>query len=265
MPTLRIMSFNVRGSFVNDGANVWPARAALNVSTLKRHAPDLVGFQEIQTGNLETYARDWNGRRFERGPQYNNREPFCYPSVAWDPGKLTLASRDEFWVSETPEAYSASWETACIRSAQLLRFAFEAGAPPLVFLNTHLDHVSKAARLEGAKLIVRKLEALAKGAAAVVVTGDFNADPDGEPYAVFRDAGYRDAYRECGHADGPDVFTFHAFTGRRVAKPDHGRIDWILLRDGARSIEARSFEILRDAEPPLYPSDHYPVVAEVEV
>lgn len=44
------------------------------------------------------------------------------------------------------------------------------------------------------------------------------------------------------------------------------RIDWILVRDGA-SCPARiaSCDILRRARPPVYPSDHYPVIADIEL
>lgn len=41
------------------------------------------------------------------------------------------------------------------------------------------------------------------------------------------------------------------------------RCDWILTRDGACSFKVHSCEVLRDATPPIYPSDHYPVLAEL--
>jgi exonuclease III len=43
------------------------------------------------------------------------------------------------------------------------------------------------------------------------------------------------------------------------------RIDWILFADSADTLRALSCEIIHDAQPPVYPSDHYPVVAEFEV
>ena len=52
MNDLRVMSFNIRGSRFSDGDNIWPNRAPLNVETIRAHAPDLIGFQELDLGNL---------------------------------------------------------------------------------------------------------------------------------------------------------------------------------------------------------------------
>ena len=58
---LRVMTFNIRGSFHEDGANAWEQRAPLNVEVIQRHAPNLVGFQEFDTGNLHTYQQALTG------------------------------------------------------------------------------------------------------------------------------------------------------------------------------------------------------------
>src|ERR687883_1786156 len=53
---IRVMSFNVRGSFHDARKkNAWRNRAALNVATIERYAPDAIGLQEAQRGNLEAY------------------------------------------------------------------------------------------------------------------------------------------------------------------------------------------------------------------
>ena len=44
---MRVMSFNVRGaSHRRDGDNLWEERAAMNVETIRRCGPDVIGFQE---------------------------------------------------------------------------------------------------------------------------------------------------------------------------------------------------------------------------
>jgi endonuclease/exonuclease/phosphatase family metal-dependent hydrolase len=43
-----------------------------------------------------------------------------------------------------------------------------------------------------------------------------------------------------------------------------GRVDWILTKSGEEAaFVVHSCAILDDAAPPLYSSDHYPVVAEL--
>jgi endonuclease/exonuclease/phosphatase family metal-dependent hydrolase len=262
MAAFRAMTFNVRGDRFADAANVWPARADLNVRTILRHAPDLVGFQELAQGNLDIYRERLPGYQHILGPGYGNREPFQYPTILYRPERLRLLDAGGFWLSETPEVHSAAWDTDCIRSAAWARFALPEGGDVLA-LNTHLDHISAWARLEGARLIASRLPALAAGA-PVVVTGDFNCPPGSPPYQALADVGLADAYRAL-HGDAARP-TFHGFQGPAI-RPRPGtddtndRIDWVLVR----GLRALACEIIEDAEPPLYPSDHYPVLADLEI
>jgi exonuclease III len=41
------------------------------------------------------------------------------------------------------------------------------------------------------------------------------------------------------------------------------RIDWILLRDGRLRWTVAACDLLYDAEPPLYSSDHFPLLADL--
>ncbi|MDP9411117.1 MAG: hypothetical protein M3P70_11565 [Actinomycetota bacterium] len=103
------------------------------------------------------------------------------------------------------------------------------------------------------------------------VTSDFNCRPGSPPYQVFEEAGFTDTFRAAGNEDADGVYTFHAFRGKHLSPGDTdkptGRIDWILTRDDAGQITVRSHEILRDGdeETGRYPSDHYPVLAELEL
>ncbi|HLY31927.1 MAG TPA: hypothetical protein VKQ36_12930 [Ktedonobacterales bacterium] len=56
MKPLRVMTFNIANAIntEDDGVNAWALRADLNIATIKRYAPDLIGFQQVDQGNLET-------------------------------------------------------------------------------------------------------------------------------------------------------------------------------------------------------------------
>jgi endonuclease/exonuclease/phosphatase family metal-dependent hydrolase len=50
------MSFNIRGTLRDmRKTNAWRNRASLNVATIGRCAPDVIGLQECQNGNLKAY------------------------------------------------------------------------------------------------------------------------------------------------------------------------------------------------------------------
>ena len=115
---ITVMTFNIRGASAEewDGVNGWPNRAGLNASTIKRYAPDLIGFQELQTGNLETYRAELPEYRYVSGPKYTDQEPFMYPSVFWKASRFELVDSGGFWLSLTPDRFSRDWGTAAVRS-----------------------------------------------------------------------------------------------------------------------------------------------------
>ena len=228
------MSFNLRGSFRDLGTkDAWSNRASLNAATIGRHAPDVVGLQECQRGNLAAYRRHLPQYEILKGPRYGNVPPHDFNAILYKPQSLRLAERGGFWLSETPEKHSRSWETRVARSANWALFHMAESDFPLLHLNTHLDHKSGLARREGSALIVKKvddlLERFGDGVPAVL-TGDFNCRPGTPTYRIFTGGGFTDTFLAAGNADGQTANTFHAFEGEafRARHPERGprRIDW---------------------------------------
>lgn len=277
MSIFKLMTFNVRGSRFSDGVNVWPNRAALNIAVIKRYAPHLIGFQEIQAGNLVIYREHFAEYEFELGPRVDHLdERYQQNVIFWDPRRFEKQGAGGFYLSQTPEIFSGSWDTAVVRGANWLRLRDRETGAGLFLLNTHLDHISEEARLKGSALILDQVAALA-GELPVAITGDFNSRAWGPPGAaladhtlspartvhkVYTDAGFSDAFEAAGNANTLDTNTFHGFRGEGFPKLGM-RIDWIMLRDGERRWGVASCHILRDENPPFYPSDHYPVLAEL--
>jgi endonuclease/exonuclease/phosphatase family metal-dependent hydrolase len=266
---LRVMTFNVRGSNYRDGLNVWENRAPLNVETIKHYALHLIGFQELQGGNLETYQEKLPEYDYVLGPEASDKAPHQFNAIFYDPERLEVLDSGGFWLSKTPERLSASWRTSCIRSANWVNLRCPDSGLSFLHLNTHLDHVSRSARLEGSRLILRKIAEMQKVQGKdipAIVTGDFNCTPDSLPYSNFMEDGFVDTYLAAG-SDTGDAGTFHAFEGSRYTERSHGpeRIDWVLLRDPRHRIRVLSQLTVRDhdRESGIYPSDHYPVLAEL--
>ena len=266
---LRVMTFNVRGSSHGDGANAWDNRAPLNVQTIKHHKPHLIGFQELQDGNLETYKKKLPEYGYVLGPEAGNKAPYEFNAIFFDPTRLEGLDSGGFWLSKTPGRYSSSWQTKCIRSANWASLRCSNTGLSFLHLNTHLDHVSRPARLEGSKLILRKIAQIQKAQnndPPTIVTGDFNCAPGSLPHRNFTEAGFVDTYLGAGNEDTEDLATFHAFKGQWYSGRHRSeRLDWILLKDCRQCIWTRSQLIVRDCdeETGIYPSDHYPVLAEL--
>src|ERR1700730_5440761 len=104
------MSFNIRGScHPEDGVNIWESRAPLNVRTIRRCAPNVIGFQEFQTGNLATYNEQLPDYSHILGFPTDNDEP-SYNAIFWNTARFRLIDSDSFWLSQTPEHYSPGWD-----------------------------------------------------------------------------------------------------------------------------------------------------------
>ena len=253
MASIRVMTFNVQGAqYPAEGVNSWPRRVALNVATIKRAAPDLIGFQEVQEAHLDVYRRELTDYCFHLGP-----DATC--AIFWSAARFALEEAGGFYLSTTPHRRSTSWNASCARVATWVRLRPGGSGGALLHVNTHLDHVSREARIEGTNLILRWLDTEGRGA-PVVLTGDFNAPDDTPPYDLLEAAGFVDTY-----ADRPEVHTFHRFQGATFVPivPVMLRLDRILTRDGDRSLRNEGCAIVTDADPPLYPSDHYPVVTDL--
>ncbi len=122
--------------------------------------------------------------------------------------------------------------------------------------------------MEGSKLIAERVARLQADGSPAVVTGDFNCNPGSAAHRVFAARGFTDCFLAAGNRDGADS-PYHGFEGAGYDASRWGvpfwRIDWVLARDGARRVETTACAIVRDAEPLAYPSDHYPVVAELRL
>lgn len=261
--SLRVMSFNIRYGTANDGENHWNKRKDFLCQTIKKFNPDLLGTQE-------TLA-------FQRDYLLKELPHFKGFGVGRDDGKLKgemaalfyrsdrfkLIEGGHFWLSPTPDKVgSKGWDAALPRIATWVKLKDrqQNDARPLLFLNTHFDHMGKEARKESARLIRQKIDELGQGH-TIIVTGDFNAGEGTAPYqALFgNDEGnqasiidtFRIKHPQRGNAEG----TFNGF------KPDarnKERIDWIGC---SRDLKVKDAAIDHTTKDGKVPSDHFPVTA----
>jgi len=253
--TLRIMTFNVRMPSSGDGDNIWEKRRDLFAETVKKYAPDVMGTQELFkrqgddiVARLPEYA--WFGIS-RRGNDQDEHMGVFYRKAA-----LTLEDSGNFWLSETPsEPGSIAWNMSLPRMATWGVFKTKSGLR-FLFVNTHLAHRREdgEARLNSARLIRRWIESR-KEKLPVVLTGDFNTGADTPPHAELT-AALKDSWIAASAKSGPEG-TFHGFKG----KPGQARIDWILFSAPWKVSKSQTID---DQKPPLFPSDHFGVLAVFE-
>lgn len=250
---LRVMAFNVRLPAESDGPDHWRNRRDHFVDTLRAADADIIGTQELHkiqgdyiVERLPLYA--WFGidRRGGRDDEHMG--------VFFRRDRLRVVDLGNFWLSDTPQVPgSISWGHPYPRMVTWGLMERIADGRRFYLLNTHFAYRGEdvEARRRMAEAVVAHAETLPANV-PVVVTGDFNATPDEPAYRILT-AGLADAWTATGNRSGPEG-TFHAFKG----KADR-RIDWVL----SRGFQTRRVWTIAEAHRSRYPSDHFPVVADL--
>jgi len=266
---LRVMSFNIRYATPKDipSGNAWPQRKELLFKTIEAYAPDLAGLQEVlPTQGEELNARFAATHDFIGVPRNDGKTAGEMAAVLFRRERFEKVRDGTFWLSETPDVVgSKGWDADLPRVVTWVELRDRRHDDrPLLFLNTHFDHLGKQARVESAKLMRKRITDLAAGRdVAVIVTGDFNVPQYSPPYKELLgdgDAKPRlvETFKEAHPKPTTQDYTFHGFVGQNTRAD---RIDWVLRSDHFKTVEA---SIDRTNDNGRYPSDHYPVTAVLQ-
>ncbi len=261
--TLKVMTFNLRTYTAYDKGNEWTQRAPWVAQTILDHAPAIIGVQEA----YELMLNDLNPRlphydRIGQGRRGSNEDEHC--AIFYHQQELELLEQGQFWLSETPTVEgSLGWDSDFPRICTWGRFRHRHTNQIIRVYNVHFDHIGQQARLEGAKLVVTvmKQHAAAERDSLGILMGDMNGTPSEPPLQYLR--GQLPNIEELpelqnvyDHLQDEYGRTFHDFAGGVDGEP----IDYIFTEPGwmvrYASIERRDFD-------GKYPSDHYPVIAEL--
>jgi endonuclease/exonuclease/phosphatase family metal-dependent hydrolase len=258
---LRVMTFNLRTGTAADGENRWDNRKALLAETIKTFNPDLLGIQEALKFQNDYLQDQLEGYILEGVARDDGRQKGEYSAILYRKARFERLDGGNFWLSPTPDKPSLGWDAACIRIVAWVKLRDRVTRQSFAYFNTHWDHIGKVARVESAKLMRRRIEALDE-ATPVLVTGDLNSREEEEQVnALLGSAsGVRlfNAYRQTHPTKAPDEATFHNFSGKAAG----GAIDYILC---TAPFAVREAAIDRTSREGRYPSDHFPVTAILEL
>jgi endonuclease/exonuclease/phosphatase family metal-dependent hydrolase len=256
---LTAMTFNIRYANPGDGDNRWDLRKANLASVIRFHEADAVGMQEALIGQIRDlesllpgYA--WVGKGRDDGAERGEFSPIFY-----NPKRLKLLETQTFWLSPTPETPGKAWDANLPRVVTWAKFQPLKGKP-FYWFNTHFDHQGQEARRQSARLLLKKVTEIA-GKTPVVVTGDFNAQPDAEPIRILTDSNDparlldTQALSQTPHF-GP-AGTFNGFGPKETADQP---IDFIFVKNGPI---VRQHATLSPTWAGRFASDHHAVLATI--
>ncbi len=259
--TLRVMSFNIRLDVESDGENRWDARKEKVAALMNYYEPDFIGAQEVQHHQLQYLLSTLKNYRSAGVGRDDGKTGGEYSCILYNHRRVEPVRQSTFWLSATPDSVSRGWDAACHRVCTYGLFKIKSTGQLCWVFNTHFDHVGEVARASSARLIIERIQSLNRGYGyPVVLTGDFNAQPGDEPVKYI--ASYMTNCRQVSLQNpyGP-ADTWNAF---RFDQQPEGCIDYIFIAPASKW-KVHKFATITDSYNQKYPSDHFPVMATLEL
>jgi endonuclease/exonuclease/phosphatase family metal-dependent hydrolase len=249
---LKVMTYNIKLDYPKEGENSWINRKPLLINQIKFYEPDVLGVQEAMPNQMKDMDSLLTNYSFVGVGRDNGKDSGKYSAIFYKKDKLKVLDSGTFWLSETTEKVSMGWDAVCNRICTYALFQHKKTKENFWVFNTHFDHVGEVARKESAKLIIQKIEDLNKNKIPVVLTGDFNLEPESEPIKMIKSS-LKDSKKIAKLVFGPTG----TFNGFRFNESATRRIDYIFVN---HQIEVKKYAVLSDNWELKYPSDHLPVL-----
>lgn len=262
--TLKVCSFNLKHDTFLNRVNRWNTRRDIVSHVILESGASVIGVQEMTPsmredllGNLKEYRIYGTGRsRMGLGE---------YSAVILQNKGFEVSYYDTFWLSRHPtvkgsrapfspfprictvcEAYCKEWDS------------------PIRIFNTHLCHINPTARMLSVRVIMEFMHYVnQKEKMPTILMGDMNARPSSRPirYLSKNLHGFSDLHLTSvfsGERLRDLRNTYHGFHGG-LRGPT---IDYIFVTDDIKVIRAYADTSTVEGK---YPSDHYPLVAELQL
>lgn len=253
--SILVAAYNLRYANSNDGINSWTNRKDQVKGLIQFHNFDIFGTEEglmeqlNDIAQLKQYAFIGEGRD---GGIKGEHSAIFYRKT-----RFKLLDSGNFWLSETPGKPSYGWDAKhCRRICSWGKFKDLPSNKEFCFFCVHFDNEGVEARKNSAKLMVSKIKEIAKNLPAICV-GDFNSTPETEQI-IHMQTLLNDAYKISIQPPYGPVGTFNSFKFNEP--PTKERIDYIFV---SKQIKILKYGVLTDSYEQRYPSDHFPIVAEI--
>jgi endonuclease/exonuclease/phosphatase family metal-dependent hydrolase len=294
---IRVASYNIRLATGDKGTpNAWTERQDDMVNLIRRLDVDAGGLQEVRPEQMAFLRERLPEFEFVGEHRGADRVSDEASPVFYRKSRFEAERKGTFWLSETPDVPGVKgWGAACPRVCSYLVLRDKSTGRRFCFANTHTDHVSALAREKGMLLVIERMKEFGAGA-PIVFTGDHNCRETEAP-AVAVSKLLRNALYESETTPKGPWRTFNGWQWRdrevatvdalklpenvrnaRRGSPDAdkdrngghkwedcgARIDYIYVSPGVRVVD---YATVADPRPgkTLYPSDHFPIVATVEL
>lgn len=257
---MKVMTFNLRADNVLDVRNRWEKRSHLVYDVIKNYNCDIIGLQEVTDRMYTDVCSHVNGYNIigvGRTKKFFNESN----NILVRKNYKTL-SNDTFWLSRTPERKGSSvWYSLFPRICTTCILELDNNLKIRVY-NTHLDCLLPYAREYGLKTIIQYIERnYEEDQLPCILMGDFNATPNSKLIKKL-ERGYYSNKRFVAVQDTKREIYSETTMGKFRGREKGMHIDYIFVSE---EFKIEDVDIIKYNQKGKYPSDHYPIIAEIKV
>ncbi|MDU2123665.1 MAG: endonuclease/exonuclease/phosphatase family protein [Clostridium celatum] len=257
---MRVMSFNLRSDFILDFKNRWDDRKHIVYEIIDKYKCDIIGVQEVNnkmyediTSNIKNYNIIGSARSKKFFSERNNL--FIEESH-------NILKHKTFWLSKNPNKVGSQlWYSLYPRICTTAVVELKTGEKVRIY-NTHLDCFLPQARDFGLKKLGEFVEKNRKEEKLpVIIMGDFNATPNSKIIKKFAAGEYNTDRFVAVQEVKKELYsksTMSSFKGKEKGL----HIDYIFVSE---DLEIVDVDIVKDNINGKYPSDHYPLIADIRI
>lgn len=255
---ITVGTFNIRYDNPRDSGNLWVNRSPIVSNLIRFHEFDVLGLQEALKNQLNDIAAALPEYALYGKGRDDGNEAGEHSAILYKKDRFTLLKSGDFWLSQTPDTPGKGWDaTCCNRICSWIYLLDKKTRKQFYVFNVHFDHQGVIARKESSKLILAKIKTIA-GQSPALLTGDLNGSRDSEWYQTLATSGLlTDVHSKVRYpyANNASFNSFRTPSGNTV-------IDHIFM---TQQFTASRWGILTDTYYGKFPSDHFPVLSEVEI
>ena len=270
---MKIVTFNIRTRWDNDGINSFIHRIGLIYEKINEERPDVLAFQEVTERHIDVLTKLFPDYAFCGSGRLQDRKgEGLY--TAYLKSRFDLTAERVFWLSDTPDVPGSRFNCQSIypRICVYTLLSRKDSGEMFGFYNVHLDYlgmpghtappskdeiplnfdfynIQNPRKLAIERLLLEMQNEVREG--EKIILGDFNATADDECLPLLLKAGYVDLTTSVGP-------TFHNF-GKEESLM---KIDYIFAKPSLEK-RAKKAYLWRDEKNGIYLSDHYPVAVEI--
>ena len=224
---------------------------------MQYYEPDFIGAQEVLHHQL-TYIDSMLVQYSFIGVGRDDGKTLGeYSCIFYNKEKYIPIKQSTFWLAPKSDSVCMGWDAVCNRVCTYGLFKNKKNNQVVWVFNTHFDHVGKTARIESAKLILKKIKELNVKNDPVILLGDFNLRPTEEP--IQKIASEMNNARDISKMIYGNIDTWNAF---KFNEKPNGGIDYIFVNKHQKLV-VEKFATITDSYDLKYPSDHFPVMATI--